>query len=154
MSERNARSPPASTGDDLAGSLAVHRGGGTAGVAVIARGAIEVGRSSRRGGYERDEAILRRIRQGRNLPIGERTAEEIKIKVGSARRLERELTMEIRGRDMITGLPKIVRITGAEIRETLAEQVGGILEAAKAVLEQTPPALAALLSAHGIIRSR
>ena len=137
--------------DEPVGSMVVDIGGGTTDVAVIALGGIVVGRSIRAAGNELDEAILRHIRQVHNLTIGERTAEEIKINIGSARRLERELTMEIRGRDMITGLPKTFRITSAEVRETLAEGVSAILEAVKAVLEQTPPELAADIADRGIM---
>jgi rod shape-determining protein MreB len=137
--------------DEPVGSMVVDIGGGTTDVAVIALGGIVVSRSIRVAGNKLDEAILRHVRQNHNLTIGERTAEQIKIKIGSVRRLERELIMEIRGRDMVTGLPKSVRITSAEIRESLAEHVGAILEAIKAVLEQTPPELAADIADRGIM---
>jgi rod shape-determining protein MreB len=137
--------------DEPVGSMVVDIGGGTTDVAVISLGGIVVSRSIRVAGNKLDEAILRHVRQNHNLTIGERTAEQIKIKIGSVRRLERELIMEIRGRDMVTGLPKSVRITSAEIRESLAEHVGAILEAIKAVLEQTPPELAADIADRGIM---
>jgi rod shape-determining protein MreB len=131
--------------------MVVDIGGGTTDVAVIALGGIVVGRSIRVAGNTLDEAIMRHIRQGHNLMIGERTAEETKITIGSVRRLEHELAMEVRGRDLLTGLPKSVRITSEEIRETLDEPVSAILEAIKSVLEQTPPELAADIADHGIM---
>jgi rod shape-determining protein MreB and related proteins len=133
------------------GGMVVDIGGGTTDVAVMAFGAIVVGRSIRVAGDKLDEAIVRHIRQAHNLLIGERTAEEIKIKIGSVRRLEYELAMEVRGRDLVTGLPKSVGITNSDILGPLAEAVGPILEAIKAVLEQTPPELAGDIADHGIV---
>jgi rod shape-determining protein MreB len=133
------------------GGMVVDIGGGTTDVAVIAFGAIVVGRSIRVAGDKLDEAIVRHMRQAHKLLIGERTAEEIKIKIGSVRRLEYELAMEVGGRDLVTGLPKSVGITGSEILGPLAEAVGPILEAIKAVLEQTPPELAGDIADHGIV---
>ena len=98
-----------------------------------------------------DEAITRHIRRVYNLMIGERTAEEIKITVGSAYRLEQEIMMEIRGRDLINGMPKTVKITSEEVREALAEPLQSIIEAVKSVLEKTPPELAADIIDRGII---
>ena len=131
--------------------MVVDIGGGTTDVAVISLGGIVVSQSIRVAGNKIDEAIVRYIRRVYNLMIGERTAEEIKIKIGSAYKLEQELAMEIRGRDLINGLPKTVKITSEEIREALSEPVGAIVEAVKAVLEKTPPELAADIIDRGII---
>jgi rod shape-determining protein MreB len=103
------------------------------------------------GGNKLDEAIVRHIRRVYNVMIGERTAEEIKIKIGSAHRLETELAMQIRGRDLINGLPRTVTITSEEVRETLSELVQQIVEAVKTVLERTPPELEADLIDRGVI---
>ena len=129
--------------DGPSGSMVVDIGGGTTDVAVISLGGIVVSQSLRVAGNKIDEAIVRYIRRVYNLMIGERTAEEIKIKIGSAYKLEQELAMEIRGRDLINGLPKTVKITSEEVREALSEPVGAIVEAVKSVLEKTPPELAA-----------
>ena len=137
--------------DGPSGSMVVDIGGGTTDVAVISLGGIVVSQSLRVAGNKLDEAIIRYIRRVYNLMIGERTAEEVKIKIGSAYRLESELAMEIRGRDLINGLPKTVKITSEEIREALAEPVGSIVEAVKSVLEKTPPELAADIIDRGVI---
>ncbi len=137
--------------DASSGNMVVDIGGGTTDVAVIALGGIVVSQSIRVGGNKFDEAIIRHIRRVYNLMIGERTAEEIKIKIGSAYRLETEMAMEIRGRDLINGLPKTVKITSEEVRETLSELVQEIVEAVKTVLESTPPELEADLIDHGLI---
>ena len=131
--------------------MVVDIGGGTTDVAVISLGGIVVSQSIRVAGNKLDDAIVRYIRRVYNLMIGERTAEEIKIKIGSAYKLEQELAMEIRGRDLINGLPKTVKITSEEVREALSEPVGAIVEAVKAVLEKTPPELAADIIDRGII---
>ena len=110
--------------DGPSGNMVVDIGGGTTDVAVISLGGIVVSQSIRVAGNKMDEAIIRHIRRVYNLMIGERTAEEIKIKIGSAYRLEQELAMEIRGRDLINGLPKTVKITSEEMREALSEPVG------------------------------
>jgi rod shape-determining protein MreB len=137
--------------EDPSGNMIVDIGGGTTDVAVISLGGIVVSESIRVAGNKMDEAIMRHIRRVYNLMIGERTAEEIKIKLGSAYRLENELAMEIRGRDLINGLPKTVTITSTEIREALSEPIQSIVEAVKSVLEQTPPELAADIIDRGII---
>ncbi len=137
--------------DGPSGSMVVDIGGGTTDVAVISLGGIVVSQSLRVAGNKLDDAIIRYIRRVYNLMIGERTAEEIKIKIGSAYRLESELAMEIRGRDLINGLPKTVKITSEEIREALSEPVGAIVEAVKSVLEKTPPELAADIIDRGVI---
>jgi rod shape-determining protein MreB len=137
--------------DGPSGSMVVDIGGGTTDVAVISLGGVVVSQSLRVAGNKLDDAIVRYIRRVYNLMIGERTAEEIKIKIGSAYKLEQELAMEIRGRDLINGLPKTVKITSEEIREALSEPVGAIVEAVKAVLEKTPPELAADIIDRGVI---
>jgi len=133
------------------GSMVLDIGGGTTDVAVIALGGIVVSQSLRVAGNKMDEAIVRFIRRVYNLMIGERTAEEIKIKIGSAYKLEQELAMEIRGRDLINGLPKTVKITSEEVRDALSEPIAAIVEAVKSVLEKTPPELASDIIDRGII---
>jgi rod shape-determining protein MreB len=133
------------------GNMVVDIGGGTTDVAVISLGGIVVSQSLRVAGNKMDEAIIRHIRRVYNLMIGERTSEDIKVKVGSAYRLDPELTLEIRGRDLINGLPKTVKITSEEVREALSEPIQAIVEAVKAVLEKTPPELAADIIDRGII---
>jgi rod shape-determining protein MreB and related proteins len=133
------------------GSMVVDIGGGTTDVAVISLGGIVVSQSLRVAGNKMDEAIIRYVRRVYNLTIGDRTAEEIKIKIGSAFKLEQELAMEIRGRDLINGLPKTVKITSEEVREALSEPVGAIVEAVKSVLEKTPPELASDIIDRGVI---
>jgi rod shape-determining protein MreB len=137
--------------DGPSGNMVVDIGGGTTDVAVISLGGIVVSQSLRVAGNKMDEAIIRHIRRVYNLMIGERTSEEIKIKIGSAHRLEQELSMEIRGRDLINGLPKTVKITSEEVREALTEPIQAIVEAVKSVLEKTPPELAADIIDRGII---
>jgi len=137
--------------DGPAGNMVVDIGGGTSDVAVISLGGIVVSQSIRMAGNKFDEAIVRHVRRVYNLMVGERSAEEVKIAIGSAYRLDDELTMEIRGRDLINGLPKTVTITSEEVREALAESVQSIVEAVKTVLEQTPPELAADIIDRGII---
>jgi rod shape-determining protein MreB and related proteins len=137
--------------DGPSGNMVVDIGGGTTDVAVISLGGIVVSQSIRVAGNKLDEAIIRHIRRVYNLMIGERTAEEIKIKIGSAYRLDQELAMEIRGRDLINGLPKTVKITSEEVREALSEPVQAIVEAVKTVLEKTPPELAADIIDRGVI---
>jgi rod shape-determining protein MreB len=137
--------------DGPSGSMVLDIGGGTTDVAVISLGGIVVSQSLRVAGNKMDEGIVRFIRRVYNLMIGERTAEEIKIKIGSAYKLEQELAMEIRGRDLINGLPKTVKITSEEVREALSEPIAAIVEAVKSVLEKTPPELASDIIDRGII---
>ncbi|MER3474738.1 MAG: rod shape-determining protein [Armatimonadota bacterium] len=132
------------------GNMVVDIGGGTTDVAVISLEGIVISRSVRVGGNKMDEVISRYIRAQYNLMIGERTAEEIKIKVGSAYPLEQELEMEVRGRDLIAGLPKTVTVTSEEIREALQEPINAIVERVRSVLEETPPELAADIIERGI----
>lgn len=133
------------------GSMVVDIGGGTTEIAVMSLGGIVYARSIRVGGDEMDETIIEHMKKNYNLMIGERTAEEIKIKIGSASTLPEELTMEVRGRDLITGLPKFIRITSEEIRQALQTPLKEIVEATKATLEHTPPELAADLIERGIL---
>ncbi|MEI8350293.1 MAG: rod shape-determining protein [Candidatus Omnitrophota bacterium] len=133
------------------GSMVIDIGGGTTEIAVISLGGTVYARSIRVGGDEMDEAIIEHMRKNYNLMIGERTAEEIKIKIGSAWSLEEEMTMEVRGRDLITGLPKFMRVNSEEIREALQIPLKEIIEATKVTLERTPPELAADLIEKGIV---
>lgn len=132
------------------GNMVVDIGGGTTDVAVISLEGIVISRSVRVGGNKMDEVISRYIRNQYNLMIGERTAEEIKIKVGSAYPLGKELEMEVRGRDLIAGLPKTIKVTSEEIREALQEPINAIVERVRSVLEETPPELAADIIERGI----
>lgn len=133
------------------GSMVVDIGGGTTEVAVIALGGIVTSRSIRIGGDEMDEAIIHHSRKVYNLLIGERTAEEIKIAIGSAYPLREEPSVDVRGRDLVSGLPRTVRMTGAEIREAMAEPIAAIVDAVKHTLERTPPELAADIVDRGIV---
>ncbi|MCL5036676.1 MAG: rod shape-determining protein [Chloroflexi bacterium] len=137
--------------EEPAGNMVLDIGGGTTDAAVISLGGIVVSESIRVAGNKMDEAIVRYVRKNYNLMIGERTAEDIKIRIGSAYPLEEALYMEIRGRDLINGLPKTIEITSEEVREALAEPVGYMVEAVKAVLEKTPPELAADIIDRGIV---
>jgi rod shape-determining protein MreB len=132
-------------------NVVVDIGGGTTDIAVISLGGIVVSDSIRIGGIKLDEAIARYIKREYNLLIGEQTAEEIKIRIGSAYKLPQELSMEVRGRDLVTGLPKTIRITSEEIRNALSEPIGQIVARVKSVLEQTPPELAAEVVTRGIV---
>jgi len=133
------------------GNMVIDIGGGTTEIAVISLGGAVYSRSIRVGGDEMDTAIIEHMKKTYNLMIGERTAEEIKIKIGSAWPLEEELTIEVRGRDLITGLPKFIRVNSEEIREALQVPLKEILEATKVTLERTPPELAADLIERGIV---
>lgn len=131
------------------GNMIVDIGGGTTEVAVISLGGIVSHRSIRIGGDEMDEAIVQHVRRTYNLLIGERTAEEIKKTIGTAIQSEGK-TMEVRGRDLVTGLPKTVEISQEEIRQALSEPVQAIVEAVRITLERTPPELAADIVEKGI----
>jgi rod shape-determining protein MreB len=133
------------------GNMVVDIGGGTTEVAVISLGGIVVSQSIRIGGDELDEAIMSYIKKEYSLALGERTAEEIKIALGSACPLEEELTAEIRGRDLITGLPKTIVTTTQEIRRAIEEPVSAIVDAIKVTLDRTPPELAADIMEQGIV---
>lgn len=133
------------------GSMVVDIGGGTAEVAVISLGDIVTSRSVRAAGDSFDSAIIQYVKKKYNLLIGERTAEDIKIKIGSAAEYEGEGKMEVKGRNLVDGLPKNVTITSEEIRESLSDPVGQIVEAVKETLEKTPPELSADIIDHGIM---
>lgn len=128
---------------EATGNMVVDIGGGTTDVAVISLGGIVTGQSVRVGGNSMDEAIARYIRRNYNLMIGERTAEDIKIYMGSAYPLEQEIEHEVRGRDHVTGLPKVIQITSEEIRESLKEPLNSIIGAVRLTIEKTPPELVA-----------
>ncbi len=132
------------------GNMVVDIGGGTSDIAVISLGGIVLSQSLRLGGNKLDEAIIRHVRNAYNLMIGDPTAEEVKIKIGSAFPLQQELRMEIRGRDLVAGLPKTVEITSEEIREALSEPVRQIAEKLCSVLEETPPELGSDVIERGI----
>jgi rod shape-determining protein MreB and related proteins len=133
------------------GNMVVDIGGGTTDVAVISMAGIVYGRSIRVAGNKMDEDIVQYIKRKYNLLLGERTAEEIKINIGSAFPLEEELTMEIKGRDLVEGIPKTLVISDEEIREALSETVSNIIEAVRLALEQTPPELSADIVNKGIV---
>ncbi|HLY66057.1 MAG TPA: rod shape-determining protein [Chloroflexota bacterium] len=132
------------------GSMIVDIGGGTTEVAVISLEGIVVSRSIRTAGDEIDEAILQYARREHSLAIGERTAEETKIKIGSAYNTGNDRTVELRGRDLITGLPKVVEVTSSDIREAIANPVNQIVEEVKTCVEETPPELVADIMECGI----
>lgn len=133
------------------GNMIIDIGGGTTEMAVISLDGVVVSKSIRIAGDEMDQAIIEHLRKAYNLMIGERTAEEIKIRLGSAYPLDEELTMEVRGRDLVTGLPKTVTVTSEEIREALSEPIRIIVESARNTLEKTPPELSADLIDRGIV---
>jgi rod shape-determining protein MreB and related proteins len=132
------------------GNMIVDIGGGTTEVAVISLGGIVTAQSVRVAGDELDEAILQYVKKEFSLAIGERTSEEIKIQMGSAWPLDLELTADIRGRDLISGLPRTVEITTEHIREAIAEPISAIVDAVKTTLDKTPPELAADIMEDGI----
>lgn len=134
-----------------AGNMIVDIGGGTTEVALISLAGIVFSRSVRVGGDEMDEAIVQYLKRVYNLLIGERTAEEIKISLGSAYPLEEELSMEVKGRDLVAGLPKTLTLTSEEVREALSEPVSAIVEAVRITLERCPPELSADLVDRGMI---
>ncbi len=136
---------------EATGSMVVDIGGGTAEVAVISLGDVVTANSARVAGDNFDEAIISYIKKKYNLLIGERTAEDIKIKIGSAFPYEGEGTINIKGRNLMDGLPKNVDVTSEEIREALADPVSQIVDAVKSTLEKTPPELAADIIDHGIM---
>jgi rod shape-determining protein MreB len=136
---------------EACGNMIVDIGGGTTDIAVISLSGIVYSRSVRVAGNEMDEAIIQYIKRKHNLLIGERTSESIKIQVGSAAPLERPLTMEIKGRNLIEGVPKTVTIGDEEIREALSDSIGIIINAIKVALERTPPELSADIMDRGIV---
>ena len=133
------------------GSMVVDIGGGTSEVAVISLGGIVAARSVRVGGDEFDQAIIAYIKRKYNLLVGERTAEQVKIEIGSAYPLDAEMEMEIKGRNLVDGLPKNITIHSEEVREALEESLQKITDAIKETLERTPPELSADIIDHGIM---
>ena len=133
------------------GNMVVDIGGGTTDIAVISLAGIVYSKSVRVAGNEMDEAIIQYIKKKYNLLIGERTAEQIKLEIGSAFPLDEPITMEIKGRDLIEGIPKTLTITDAEIREALAEPISIIVNAVRVALERTPPELSADIVDRGIV---
>ena len=133
------------------GNMIVDIGGGTADIAVISLGGVVVSSSIKVAGDDFDEAIVRFMRKKHNLLIGERTAEEIKINVGTVYKRPENLTMDVRGRNLVTGLPKTVTVTSEETEEALREPAYQIVDAVHNVLERTPPELAADISDRGIV---
>ncbi len=132
------------------GNMIVDIGGGTTEVAVISLGGIVTAQSIRVAGDELDDAVLQYVKKEFSLAIGDRTAEEIKIQMGSAWPLEFELTADIRGRDLISGLPRTIQVTTEQVREALAEPISAIVDAVKTTLDKTPPELAADIMEDGI----
>jgi rod shape-determining protein MreB len=133
------------------GNMIVDIGGGTSDIAVISLGGTVVSTSIKIAGDDFDEAIVRYMRKKHNLLIGERTAEDIKIKIGSAYKRPEVVTMDVRGRNLVTGLPKTITVTSEETEEALRETTSLIVEAVHSVLEKTPPELAADIADRGIV---
>lgn len=133
------------------GNMIIDIGGGTSDIAVISLGGIVVSSSIKVAGDKFDEAIVRYMRKKHNVMVGERTAEELKIKVGTAYPRDEEVTIEVRGRNLISGLPKTMEVTSQEMLEALTEPVAAIADAVHSVLERTPPELAADVSDRGIV---
>lgn len=133
------------------GNMVIDIGGGTTDIAVISLGGMVVRNSIKIAGDNFDEAIIKYIRKRHKLMIGERTAEQLKINIGTAFKREEDASMEIKGRDLITGLPKNLAITSEEMREALSESVNAIAECTHSVLEKTPPELAADIADKGIV---
>jgi rod shape-determining protein MreB len=136
---------------DAAGNMIIDIGGGTTEVALISLSGIVFSRSVRVAGDELDEAIAGYMKRAYNLMIGERTAEEIKIKIGSAYPMEKEVAMEVKGRDLVAGLPKTLTITSQEVREALLEPISTIVESVRVTLERCPPELSADLVDRGLV---
>src|SRR6267143_2118989 len=132
-------------------NMVVDIGGGTTDIAVISMSGIVYSRSVRVAGNEMDEAVMHYLKRKYNLLVGERTAEQIKMEIGSAYPLEKPLTMEVKGRNLIEGVPRTVTIDDSEIREALSECVATILNACRVALERTPPELSADISDRGIV---
>jgi rod shape-determining protein MreB and related proteins len=137
--------------DEPVGNMVVDVGGGTSEVAVISLGGIVVSRSLRVGGYEFDEAISNWVRRRHGLAIGAQTAEDIKLEIGSASELPEEFTFEVRGRELVSGLPRTVTLTSQEVRDALRDPLEAIIGAVKETLEHTPPELAADVGERGIL---
>ena len=136
---------------EAAGNMIIDIGGGTTEVALISLAGIVFSRSVRVAGDELDEAIVQYLKRNFNLAIGERTAEEIKIKLGSAIKLPKEVSMEVKGRDLVAGLPKTITLTSQEVREALTEPLNSIVDAVRTTLERCPPELSSDLVDRGMV---
>jgi rod shape-determining protein MreB len=136
---------------DPTGNMIVDIGGGTTEVAVISLGGVVTSQSVRIGGDELDEAVIQFIKKEYSLALGERTAEVVKMELGSAGPLPQELQAEVRGRDLVTGLPKTIVTSTFEIREAIEEPVSAVVDAVKVTLDKTPPELAADIMERGIM---
>jgi rod shape-determining protein MreB len=136
---------------EATGSMVVDIGGGTTEVAVISLGGVVTSRSLRVGGDELDDAIIQFVKQEKGLALGERTSEQIKVAMASAWPLEEEGTTEVRGRDLVTGLPRRVPMSTQELRQAIDEPVSAIVDAVTGTLDATPPELAADVMAGGIV---
>lgn len=136
---------------EAAGNMIVDIGGGTTEVAIISLGGIVYSRSVRVAGDELDQSIIQYMKRAYNLMIGERTAEDIKMRIGSAYPMGKETTMEVKGRDMVAGLPKTITVTSQEIRESMLEPLNTIIDAVRTTLERCPPELSADLVERGIM---
>ncbi len=137
--------------DKPSGNMVIDIGGGTTEIAVIALNGIVTDISIRVGGDEMDEVIVQHVKKAYNLLIGDQTAEHVKMVIGTATKIDKEEEMEIKGRDLVSGIPKTLRISSVEIREALAEPLSQIVAALKTALEQTPPELAADIVDRGIV---
>src|SRR6478609_6804329 len=133
------------------GNMVVDIGGGTTDIAIISLSGIVYSRSVRMAGNQMDEAVMNYLKRKYNLLIGERTAEQIKMEIGSAHQLDKPMTMEIKGRNLIEGVPKTITVDDGEIREALSECVSTIMNAIRVALERTPPELSADISDRGIV---
>ena len=133
------------------GCMVVDIGGGTTEVAVISLGGIVFAKSVRVAGDDMDQAIIQHLKRTYNMVVGERTAEDIKIAIGSASPLKEELEMQVKGRDQVMGLPKIITVTSEEIRESLREPVSAMVDAVRVTLERTPPELSADIVDRGVV---
>lgn len=136
---------------EASGNMIVDIGGGTTEVALISLSGIVYSRSVRVAGDELDESIMQYMKRAYNLLIGERTAEEIKIRIGSAHKMGKEMTMEVKGRDLVAGLPKTITVTSDEIREAMVEPLNTIIESVRVTLERCPPELSADLVDRGMV---
>ncbi len=136
---------------DAAGNMIIDVGGGTTEVALISLSGIVFSRSVRVAGDELDEAVINYMKRAYNLMIGERTAEDIKIKIGSAYKMEKELSREVKGRDLVAGLPKTITISSQEVREAVVEPVSTIVDSVRITLERCPPELSADLVDRGLV---
>ncbi len=135
----------------VGGNLIVDIGGGTTDVAVISSSGIVYGRSVRVAGDVMDDAIIQYVKRKHNLLLGERAAEQVKIEMGSAAPLDEEMAMEIKGRDLIEGVPKTMTITDSEVREALSDSINAIVDAVKGALERTPPKISADIADKGMV---